>query len=518
MISQINRTNEESIARTSPALELNGIIKRYPGVTALDSVDLTVLPGEVHVLAGENGAGKSTILKIIAGSESPDAGSIRIAGVAVDYSTPRQAQSLGIAMVQQETSLVPDLSAVENVVLGHETTRHGILQKKSIFEKASAPLDRLGFTGDRLAPVRTLSVAQQQIVEMARALLHNSSVLILDEPTASLSARETERLFSVIRELKRDGSSIIYVSHRMEELFTIGDRVTVLRDGKVTLRSALDESTDAQTIIRAMVGRSLETRTVPGTEAPDNNAANQASLSLTVEHLTRRPAFHDVTFDVRPGEIVALSGLVGSGRTEVVRAIFGADRVEAGTVTINGKRMGSHWKPRDSIRAGAALLTEDRKSDGLVLGLPIASNVSLPSLKSRLGWINRRRQLAIAESVGTRVGLRKSARLPAGSLSGGNQQKVVLMRWLASKSQLFIFDEPTRGIDVGAKSEIYSMMRELTAQGAGILMVSSELPEVLSIADRILVMRMGQLVAEYPGSEADEELLASAAAGEYFSS
>jgi ABC-type sugar transport system ATPase subunit len=490
-------------APSLPMLELENIGKRYPGVRALNGVDVAIRAGEIQVLVGENGAGKSTLLKTVSGQVIPDEGTIRVDGRPVLMHSPADALRNGIAMVNQELNLVPQVSAIRNVMLGGERAKFGVINRVDRERRAREALDWLGFHGDPTATVGTLGVAQQQIVELARALSINARLIIFDEPTATLSRPETRRLFEIMKTLRAEGRALVFVSHRMPEVFELGDWVTVLRDGKEVRSMAMTPDLTEADVVRMMVGRELG----QGVKAPTALIGREL---LRVEGLSRTGAFQDVSFTVAAGEIVGLAGMVGAGRTEVARGIVGADPLDGGSVTVKGRPF-THPTPRKAIEAGIAFLPEDRKEQGLALTMSIASNVCLPSPPGRFGALNRSRQRALAEKQTSRVGLAGSVLRPAGALSGGNQQKVVLARWLSTSADIYIFDEPTRGIDVAAKSEIYRLMHELVEAGAGILMISSELPEVIRMSTRVLVMRKGSIVTELTRDEATEEAIVAAA-------
>ncbi|MFI7067623.1 sugar ABC transporter ATP-binding protein [Kribbella sp. NPDC050124] len=488
---------------TAPFLELENISKSYPGVQALNGVNVSIRTGEIHVLVGENGAGKSTLLKTMFGQVIPDTGTIRLDGRQVDLHSPADALGHGIAMVHQELHLIPQISAIKNVMLGREQSTFGVVNSADRERRAREVLDWLGFHGDPTASVATLGVAQQQIVELARALTINARLIIFDEPTATLSQPETRRLFQIMKTLRAEGRALVFVSHRMPEVFELGDRMTVLRDGKEVRSLPMATDLTEAEVISMMVGRDLDKAAV----APTTRTGAEL---LRVQGLSRTGVFQDVSFTVAAGEIVGLAGMVGAGRTEVARSIVGADPLDAGTVTIKGRPL-TQATPRKAIDAGIAFLPEDRKEQGLALAMSIASNVSLPRPPGRFGALSRRRQRALAERQKSRVALAGSVLRPAGALSGGNQQKVVLARWLTTAADIYIFDEPTRGIDVAAKGEIYRLMDELVAAGAGILMISSELPEVIRMSSRVLVMRKGSVVAELTRAEATEEAIVAAA-------
>jgi len=489
----------------APFLTLKGVSKSFPGVKALQDVSIELYPGEIHALMGENGAGKSTLLKIMFGAYVADHGSLELEGKHAILGSPAHALAQGISMVHQEVSLVPQLSAIQNIVLGREQSVAGIIDWKAARTEALAALRRLDFPASPYVPVGRLSVAQQQLVELARALAVDAKVIILDEPTASLSSRESDRLFEILRDLRGAGHALVYVSHRLAEVFDLADRATVLRDGQLVGTVLRGPDLTEKTLIRMMVGRGLDDFANLPTRQP-------GEVILEVKDLTRQGAFQDVSFDVRRGEIVGMAGMVGAGRTEVARCIVSADKADAGTVRAKGSDLPLR-SPSDSVKAGIAFLTEDRKHQGLALHMSLAINATLARTPSRFGFINRRRQRQDARESLARVSARMPVTRLAGQLSGGNQQKVVLAKWLLTDSEIFIFDEPTRGIDVGAKAEIYALMRELADKGAGILMISSEMPELLRMSDRILVMREGRLVGEMGRSEASEERVVSYSSG-----
>jgi ribose transport system ATP-binding protein len=489
---------------------MRGIGKSFPGVRALSDVSLALYAGEVLALVGENGAGKSTLMKILAGATRADQGEIRIDGKPVRIDSPLSAERLGIGMIYQEFTLVPQLTVPENIALGFEPSRCGLIDEGAIRERARTMLGELGIELPFNVPVGALSVSAQQLVEIAKALARRARIVVMDEPTAALSDREIERLFAIIRRLKAAGTGVIYISHRMEELPRIADRVTVLRDGSVIeTRAAADFPSDD--VIRAMVGRKLDAH------FPElHPVAGGAPVVLAVRDLVREPAVGGVSFSVRAGEIVGLAGMVGAGRTEILRAVAGADRADRGDVCVDGKRV-TPGNPRGAIAAGIAFITEDRKAQGLVLGMTIRENVTLAHLARFVGrdlLIEVARERAICRRMIDELRIRATGtEQPVGTLSGGNQQKVVLAKWLIGTARVLLFDEPTRGIDVGAKTEIYHLMLDLASRGAAIVMVSSDLPEVLGMAHRILVVRAGRIVAEYERAEASAEaVIASATA------
>jgi rhamnose transport system ATP-binding protein len=491
-----------------PVLVLDKATKSFGAVRALVDGSVTLYPGEAHALLGENGAGKSTLVKVLAGVYQADDGRLLLHGEPVSFNGPAAAKAAGVAIIYQEPTLFPDLSVAENIFMGRQPQRAGRrIDRRAMNSEAAAIFRRLGVALDPERPARGLSVADQQIVEIAKALSLDATVLVMDEPTAALTLVEVARLFEVMRTLRAQGAAVLFISHRLDEVFASCGRVTIMRDGSFVRTATIDELT-VDDVIRSMVGRDLDTlypktATEPGTEV------------LKVEHLTRAGVFHDVTFSVRRGEIVALAGLVGAGRSEVARAVFGIDRRTSGTVSLNGKPV-PNGKPRAAMRAGIALVPEDRRQQGLVMELGIDHNVALASMRSlsHLGLIRRSAERALALDWAKRLQL-KFGRIKnaASTLSGGNQQKVVLGKWLARKPTLLIIDEPTRGIDVGTKAEVHRLLNRLVADGMAVLMISSELPEVLGMADRVLVIHEGRLVAEFSREQANEDDIMRAASG-----
>jgi ribose transport system ATP-binding protein len=473
-------------------LEMRGITKSYPGVAALDGVDFAVAAGEVHALVGENGAGKSTLMRILAGAERRDAGEIRIEDRPATLDTPQQALAHGIAMIYQELNLVPHLSVAENLFLGREPSAGlpGFIDFPALYAAAVEVMDGLGVHVDVRSEVARLSLSQRQMVEIARATSREARVLAMDEPSATLSQHEIESLFRLIAGLRARGVGIIYISHRLEEIAQIADRVTVLRDGRVVGTRPVAETSRGE-IIQMMVGRELG-------EGIPKRAASPGEVVLEARGLRHGKSVQNVSLTLRRGEVVGLGGLVGAGRTEVARCLFGADRLESGTLLLDGKPL--HLRgPRDAIGHGIALVPEDRKGLGLILSMPVRENVTLAHLAplSRGGFIAARRERAVAAEYVESLSIRTpSTEQPVGFLSGGNQQKVVLARWLLTQARVLLFDEPTRGIDVAAKVEIYELVNTLAARGVAILMISSELPELLGMSDRILVMHEGRLAGE----------------------
>jgi ribose transport system ATP-binding protein len=484
-------------------LEAEGIVKIFPGVRAVDHVDFDLKHGEVHVLIGENGAGKSTLVKTFLGVHEPDEGIVRLDGEQIRLSSTRAAYLAGIAAVFQEFNLIPVLNVAQNIYLGREPRKPNspFVDEEKMHADAREYLDLLNLDVDTHVRIEDLGVAQQQMVEIARALSMNAKVLILDEPTASLTQQEIKQLFHQIEGLKARGVGIIYISHRLEEVFELGDRVTVLRDGqKIGTWDIAD--VDMNSLITAMVGREID-------RMYSRNYREPGDVILSVECLSRTGLLRDINLTVRAGEIVGLAGLIGSGRTDLVRTIFGADRADDGCIEILGEPC--HIKsmnPTRIVNRGVAMLPESRKEDGLALALPLGDNVVMASLKRLFPnmIISNKKQTQVAETYveELRIDCRSVQQL-ASSLSGGTQQKVVVSKWLASESRLLLFDEPTRGIDVGSKAEIHALMNDLVKEGAGILMVSSELPELLGMSDRIYVMRQGEIVAELSRREANQE-------------
>jgi ribose transport system ATP-binding protein len=481
-----------------PILQMQDVHKRYPGVHALKGINLEIYNEEVHALVGENGAGKSTLMKILAGAESMDQGSIFIDGQPVEIRNPHQAQALGISIIYQEFNLVPQFSAIENIYLGREPGAYGFINGGKGKAESQQLLQSLGFDFDITIPVSRLSIANQQMVEIAKALSVDSKIIVMDEPSATLTSYELNKLFETIRNLKKRGISVIYISHRLEEIFEICNRLTIMRDGEWISTKSIDEI-DRDGIIELMVGRSI-------TEEYPKEHFKPGSETLCVKGLSNKQV-KDVSFSVHEGEIVALTGLVGAGRTETARMLFGVDQPEQGEISFLGQTVVLS-SPRQAIDLGICLLTEDRKEQGLVLGMKIRENITLPTLQDvcRLLFINSDEEKSVAEEKLKELNIKApSIEVLAKNLSGGNQQKVVLAKWLVANSKLYIFDEPTRGIDVGAKREIYLLMNELLRKGAAIIMISSELPEVLGMADRILVMNAGCILGELSHAEATQE-------------
>jgi ABC-type sugar transport system ATPase subunit len=480
-------------------LVAKGVSKTFPGVIALDDVSFEVRAGEVNALVGENGAGKSTLIKMMAGSHAPDGGEIRVHGELLEAS-PAAAHRAGVATIHQDSHLVPNMTVAENIMLGHWPTRFGVIYMREQMRRAKAAIARVapGLSPDKLA--HRLSPAEGQLVEIARAISENSRVLIMDEPTTSLSGREIDQLFSVVDELKSQGMGIVFVSHWLEEVFRIADRVTVLRDGRLVGSRPASEL-DAEKVIQMMVGRDVATVTAAPRDAGD--------AVLKVRNLTRIGVVDDVSFDVRAGEIVTLAGLVGAGRTELANCIFGVDPYESGTVELAGQRI-APGDPRAAIEAGIGLVPEDRRHQALIGNLSVSTNATLAVLDriSPAGIISPRREDEALKTATRSVAVKMaSPHVPISTLSGGNQQKVVLGRWLARKPKLLILDEPTKGIDVGAKSEISDIVVKLAEGGTAILLISSEMPEVLSLSDRVLVMRSGRIAGELDRTQLSPEAI-----------
>ncbi|WP_028225348.1 sugar ABC transporter ATP-binding protein [Paraburkholderia ferrariae] len=492
-----------------PRLELRQASKSFGRVRALIDGSLTLWPGEVHALLGENGAGKSTLVKILAGVYRPDSGALRIDGVERQFATPAQAHDAGIAVIYQEPTLFFDLSIAENIYMGRQPLdRFGRIDYDAMRREVAALLASLGVDLKPGRLVRGLSIADQQVIEIAKALSLNANVLVMDEPTAALSLPEVERLFAIARKLRDRGVAVLFITHRLEEVFALTQHVTIMRDGAKVFDAPTSALT-TQEIVAKMVGRDLATF-YPKADVPPGE------VMLRVRGLTRRGVFKDISFDVRAGEIVALSGLVGAGRSEVARAIFGIDACDAGQVQIAGKTL-AMGEPAAAVRAGLALVPEDRRQQGLALELSIARNASMTVLGRlvRFGLISAARETQLAGQWGARLRLKAGdLNAPVGTLSGGNQQKVVLGKWLATGPKVLIIDEPTRGIDVGAKAEVYGALAELVREGMAVLMISSELPEVLGMADRVLVMHEGRITADIARADATEERIMSAALGE----
>jgi rhamnose transport system ATP-binding protein len=491
-----------------PVLVLEHAQKSFGAVQALEDGSITLYPGEAHALVGENGAGKSTLVKILAGVHRPDAGRLLINGAAVSLAGPAAARDAGVSIIYQEPTLFPDLSVAENIFIGRQPTGPGHRIDRAEMRRLTREIfARLGVELDPNRPARGLSVADQQIVEIAKALSFNANVLVMDEPTAALTGVEVERLFTVMATLRGQGAAVLFISHRLEEVFACSQRVTIMRDGRFILTAPIAEVT-IDDIIRSMVGRDLDAL-FPKTETQPGDAV------LEVDHLSSQGVFEDISFTVRSGEIVALAGLVGAGRSEVARAVFGIDRRTSGKVLLAGEEL-PNGQPGAAMAAGMALVPEDRRQQGLVMDMGIDQNIALASLRrlSSFGLIRRSSERALAKTWAPRLQLKfGTLRNAVSTLSGGNQQKVVLGKWLAREPRLLIIDEPTRGIDVGTKAEVHRILDGLVADGMAVLMISSELPEVLGMADRVLVIREGRMTADLTRAEADEQTIMRAATG-----
>ncbi|CAN5304317.1 sugar ABC transporter ATP-binding protein [soil metagenome] len=488
------------------ALSLVGARKSFGPVIALADGTIDIRPGEIHALVGENGAGKSTLVKILAGVHQPDGGEFLVSGTPVSFKSPADSKAVGVSVIYQEPTLFPDLTVAENIFIGRQPKgAFGLISRRQMRKDARALFTQLGVPIDPDRVAEGLSIADQQIIEIAKAISLDAKVLVMDEPTAALSGVEVERLFGVARGLRDKGAGILFISHRFDEVFDLTDRITVMRDGRYISTHVTSEVTIDE-IVKEMVGREL------GALFPKQEAVIGDTV-LSVSHLGRAGVFTDITFDVKAGEIVALSGLVGAGRTEVARAIFGIDLYDSGTVTLSGKTLAGH-NPQAAITAGIGMVPEDRRKQGLVMDLSVAKNATLTLRKklARFGLISGRREKATAEQWSKVLQVKAGSQdYAVSTLSGGNQQKVVIAKWLATEPKLLIVDEPTRGIDVGTKSEVHRLLSELAGQGIAILMISSELPEVLGMADRVLVMHEGRITAELSREEATAERVMFAA-------
>jgi len=494
---------------SAPLLHMQGIDKSFSGIKVLDDVSFELLPGEIHALMGENGAGKSTLMKILTGIYMRDHGTIRLQGEPVDMSHPLQAQQLGISMIHQELNLIPNLSIAENIYFGREAfaTDYGWFKQKKLQKAARDVLNRLDLDLDPAMRVDALSVGEQQMVEIAKSLSLETRILIMDEPTTALTEKESERLFRVMRDLSRQGVGIIYISHRMEEIFNMCDRVTVMRDGKTIGTRHLKETTMDE-LVRMMVGRNV-------TERYPKQRYVQEEVLFEVKNLSRDRSYQNISFSLKKGEVLGIAGLMGAGRTELVRGIFGADKNDSGEMFLHGKPV--HIRsPEDAIRHGIGFVTEDRKNQGLILTFSVKDNIALANLDkiSKRGFLVQSKELQLASSMIDMLRIQvRTPRQLVKTLSGGNQQKVVLAKWLAMNPKMFILDEPTRGVDIGAKVEIYQLINKLAQQGVGIILISSELPELIGLSDRILVLREGRLVGELKQQEADQETIMMLATG-----
>ncbi len=492
------------------ALSVKGIVKRYPGVTALDNINLEFLKNEVHAICGENGAGKSTLIKILTGAIQAEEGTIAIEGIERKSFTPFEAMfKYGIAAIYQEFNLVPYLSIAENIFLGNEIKKKdGFLDIRKMNQEAKNALDILGIDLDPRVKVQSLTIAYQQIVEIAKAISHNVKILIMDEPSAPLTTNEVDKLFELVRNLKKRGVTIIYISHRMAEIFELSDRVSVFRDGRY-INTFITAETDKKELIHCMVGREL-------LETFPQRKCKPSEIMLSVENLSSVENIKDITFSVRAGEVLGFGGLVGAGRTELVRAVFGADKVTGGTIEINGKKV-AIANPVEAVKLGLGLIPEDRKQHGIISEMSIKENISYSSFKkvSRMRLIIPKYLKEIADKYKKLLNIvTPDIEKKIKELSGGNQQKVVLAKWLATDCQILLFDEPTRGVDVGAKQEIYELINKLAEDGKAIIFISSEMPELLGMTDRIIVMHEGEITGELTKEDATQEKILQLASGE----
>lgn len=493
-----------------PLLEIRNVSKQFGATKALSSVSLSLFPGEVHALLGENGAGKSTLIKIMTGIYQPDSGEILLQGRPISLHNSAQAQKHGIAAIYQEPLVFPDLNIAENIFISHQR-RNPLVRWGKLYRDAEKVLAQLGVALDVRALARGLPLAAQQTVEIAKAISMDVRVLIMDEPTASLSIHEVKQLFGLVQNLRKAGVAILFISHRLDEVFEIADRVTVFRDGQFISTAPVVEVTPEQAI-RDMVGREIGDIFV-------KEPSPRGDVVLSVKDLTREPRFHHINFELHAGEVLGLAGLVGAGRTDVALALFGIAPTQHGHITYLGKEIHLH-SPKQATRMGIVYVPEDRRQHGLVLPMSLMANISLPSVKNyrnQFGMVQRGKEVTTAEQYRQQLSIRTaSLGLPAGKLSGGNQQKLVLSKWLNTKPRLLILDEPTRGIDVGAKQEVHRLINRLAQQGMAILMISSDLPEVLAMSDRILVMREGQQMGIFDRHEATQEIIMAAAIGQTF--
>lgn len=487
-------------------LELRNISKSFSGVEVLHEVSFALRPGEVHALLGENGAGKSTLVKIITGVHQPDKGEILLKGEPVHFSDARESRQAGIAAIYQELSLFPDLDVAENIFAGRQpVTSGGRVDWRKLYTEAGTLLESLGVKLDLKQKARTLSIAQQQMVEIARAFSIHAQILIMDEPTSSLTLHEVDDLFRLVRRLRADGTAIIFISHRLEELYALADQVTVLRDGSYVGTKPMNEVT-RDDLIRMMVGRTI-------TNLFPKQDVRAGDVVLKVEHLTRPGSFYDVSFELRRGEILGLAGLVGAGRTNVARAIFGVELPTGGEIEIEGRQV-AITSPQQAIGLGLAYVPEDRQLHGLIPAMPLTPNISLAVLPqyARMGWLQDKQERKSAYDAAVQMEVRaNNVWQLARELSGGNQQKVVLAKWLSTNPRILILDEPTRGIDVGTKAAVHGLMSKLAGEGMAILMISSELPEILGMSDRVIVMREGHVTGHFSRAEATQENIISAA-------
>jgi rhamnose transport system ATP-binding protein len=492
----------------APILDIRGVAKRFDATQALEDVSLALHPGEIHALLGENGAGKSTLIKIITGVHQPDRGQIWLNGDRVTIASAAEAQRMGVAAIYQEPLLFPDLNVAENIFICHRD-RGAVVGWATLFRDAETILAKLGVALDVRSPARGLTLAAQQSVEIAKAISMNVRVLIMDEPTASLSAHEADELFRLVRDLKREGVAILFVSHRLEEVFALADKITVFRDGRLISTRSRAEATSARAIAD-MVGRQIDLSLRRGTSA-------RSEPLLSVTDLGRRGVFEGVTFDLRRGEVLGLAGLIGAGRTDVGLALFGIEPATSGNIRLRGEAIAVR-SPQEGMRLGIAYVSEDRRQLGLVLPMSIFANITLSALRryfNRFGLMRTGLERRTAETFRTRLAIRTpSVDLAVSKLSGGNQQKVMLSKWLNTNPSILILDEPTRGVDIGSKAEVHAIIGELAAEGIGVIVISSDLPEVLALSDRVLVMREGRQMTILDGSDADPETVMNAAMGQ----
>ncbi|ALM27663.1 sugar ABC transporter ATP-binding protein [Bacillus altitudinis] len=489
-------------------IEMHNIHKAFGKNTVLAGVSFDLVTGEVHALMGENGAGKSTLMNLLTGLYSLDQGTIQIDGKETAFNNPKEAEQNGIAFIHQELNIWPDMTVLENLFIGKEIyTKLGLLDTKKMKALAQAQLDRLSVNLSLDQEAGSCSVGQKQMIEIAKALMTDAKVIIMDEPTAALTDREIEKLFQVIESLKKEGVSIVYISHRMEEIFAICDRITIMRDGKTVDTKAIPD-TNFHEVVKKMVGREL-------TDRYPERTPSTGDIVLEVKQATRKGRFQDVSFSVKAGEIVGVAGLMGAGRTEMMRSLFGLDPLDQGEIWVHGKKAVIK-KPSDAVKLGIGFITEDRKDEGLMLDASIRENIGLPNLDSfsPKGLIDKKNEQDFVDLLIKRLTIKTaSSEISARSLSGGNQQKVVIAKWIGIQPKVLILDEPTRGVDVGAKREIYQLMNELTDRGVAILMVSSELPEVLGMSDRVLVIHEGTISGELSKTEATQERIMTLATG-----
>lgn len=489
-------------------IEMTNIHKAFGKNTVLSGVSFDLVTGEVHALMGENGAGKSTLMNLLTGLYSLDQGTIQIDGKETAFKNPKEAEQHGIAFIHQELNIWPDMTVLENLFIGKEIyTKLGLLDTKKMKVLAQKQLDRLSVNLSLDQEAGSCSVGQKQMIEIAKALMTDAKVIIMDEPTAALTEREIEKLFQVIESLKKEGVSIVYISHRMEEIFAICDRITIMRDGKTVDTKAIPE-TNFHEVVKKMVGREL-------TDRYPERTPSTGDIVLEVKQASRKGQFQDINFSVKAGEIVGVAGLMGAGRTEMMRSLFGLDPLDQGEIWVHGKKAVIK-KPSDAVKLGIGFITEDRKDEGLMLDASIRENIGLPNLKSfsPKGLIDKKTEQDFVDLLIKRLTIKTaSSDISARSLSGGNQQKVVIAKWIGIQPKVLILDEPTRGVDVGAKREIYQLMNELTDRGVAILMVSSELPEILGMSDRVLVIHEGTISGELDKSEATQERIMTLATG-----